>query len=821
VDEDQDARSAGVDVLSALLSQLQEKIFKPFGTLLIARVSSALHSLDASTRIDGVKMVKLVSTACPSLTAVSIDRLLPPFVGLLADQRTRKGIDDILQSLISLLRVTETKYSGVSDSVPTSHITPASYAIGDVKTNRKRDHQPDLIYISGGRSRNAILRSGRSVHALQRTIESVSQLSCLEHTRLTSRDGRGIKYRTNVMAKLRDSLIESINLENEPAMSSANRMIRSSTIEPRGSMNYSRIILLLRSIRYLHKNFTTRNAGYFDDDENDFDKFTQQVVSVLMDIFPVDHDPSPNSATKDGKSSSTDDVNAAIAITILDITHEPRTNTQKIEKDNAKQCMKAIYSYVIPRIDHLADTRNANSSSDVDITCKFLRRLGAVPVFSADLISILGILQDLFFHRNDIALARSNAGRRISLMVMDLIEVTDFSVKEDSKSKIFLVFLQTMPFYLEAWDVDFIYESERILKGLVKSVREVKEVYNASVLESIRDNWHKLVEDCGDSSSIFERYPWHLQRKWLGMVVLLRNPSDQTLCNLASICGRSKKQAVSQAIVEAIQDIRKTVPMQRYLAFLLQSVGISCHVKKLLRFEASAANRNLDQCSKNVFDKVFFEIDPGLDRVARALVEPGSLQVLQMILPQLSSWQYTVERKVEEATRSMEFLLKTRASYIILAYFFTMLSSKEKNQQLADHSSIFDLTNGVMTVDRLNYSICRFIRCIVQNEEAIEFYSKLTSPIIAIMCSHNVIFSAVILKISDWFQTVELTKIEQKNLVLILVEWVKDPRVKDAMKGPSSLTTMILEQIGTIGRSQVLKDNELVHALIPILNANS
>eukprot|EP00536_Pseudo-nitzschia_multiseries_P015466 jgi/Psemu1/312167/fgenesh1_kg.893_\ len=147
-----------------------------------------------------------------------------------------------------------------------------------------------------------------------------------------------------------------------------------------------------------------------------------------------------------------------------------------------------------------------------------------------------------------------------------------------------------------------------------------------------------------------------------------------------------------------------------------------------------------------------------------------------------------------------------------------MHGPKKNDKQLSDQWSIFALTSGVITVDMLTNSICGFIRCIIRNEEALEYYSKLTSPIVAIMSSQHVVLSTVVQKISDWFQTLELTKFEQKNVLLILVQWLKDPRLTDAMKGYSP-SMSVREQIHEIGCSQVIRENELAHGIVSIMKA--
>lgn len=827
VDEDADVRNAGIDVLSSLLSRLQEKRMKPFGALLIARVSSALNSLDASTRIDGVRMTKIVSKFCPSLTANSIEQLLPPFVNLLTDQRTRKATDEILESLICLLRVADSNSFDHPDSMSNQNFLPPTNECGQVR--REIDHRPSLVYIPGGRSRNVVVYNARSVHVLPSALKSTLRLSRLEHSNLVSRrNRRQIKQQINLISKLRDGLIEAVNLENESSMPLTSRTPRSSANEPNGGINYAKVILLLRSTRWLNKNVRAASPEYLDPDPNDFDKVIQHIVSVLLEMFPVDHDQSANVALGDNTSSNIDDANAAIAMTILELSDQSRGISQVEENDNVNKSMSAIYSYVVPRIHDLTEISNSSSSSYLDITCKFIRRLGMSPNFLDNLTPILRMLHDSLFYKNDIGLARSNVGRKISLTVMDLIEHLDFRLADDPMqplSHAILRLLMNIPFYLEAWAADFIYESQKILTGLHRLVRRVEDDSNFPVLDSMRENWHKLVANVGDSQSIFELYPRHLQKMYLSLLVMMRNPSGKTLTNLASICGRSTcynpvnsnsrttMNDGAEGIVECVEKVRKTIPMQRYLTFLVQSMGISRHVKEVLRFEASAT----DRCT--MFERAFFKADSSVNRIAKALTEPGSLQVLRMVLPQLSSWQQTREAYIGKGGQSTEYLLKSRASYIILAYFFLMHAdtSKEKNKGLCDQSSIFDHTKGSLSIETISESILRFIRCIVHQEDAVDFFSKLASPFVAIMsCQHDVL-NAVIDGIGEWFVKGGLSKIEQKHVFLLFVDWMKDPRLKEAMNGSSSSTTTIRGQIEKICHCESLQDNELVVELVPLL----
>ncbi len=817
VDEDQDVRNIGIEALSCLLKQLKESKIKPFGALLIARISSALHSLDASTRVNGVKMVNILSTACPSLTLLFVDQLLRPFSGLLSDQRTKKSIDEIIQSLISVLRVNSTRHTDVRGHSTTCSNISSNDGTSKTEVTTQDHYQPDLFYFTGGRSRNTVLCAKRPVHVLPNGIESISQLSHPERlasnffkirnsvVNSTGRQGfrensLDVMQKTNLMSQLRDCLIESINLEHEPAMVSIKTK---STTESQESTNYSRVILLLRAIRYLSTSIPIYDVGLLDGDRNEFDKVAQQIVGVLVDIFPLDQNPSGINAARAGKSTCIDDVNAAIAMSILDLSQNT-CDEHRTDENNLKDWMKTICSYVIPRINHLrTDQEVTTSSSDLDLTCRFLRRLGMDSSFSDDLSLFLDIVQESFFSHDNIQIARSIGCRRVSMIMMELIDSSHFSLADEPNnvlkgpmSKNFHRFVTFIPLLLEAWGADFVYESRRLLEGLHRLIREFKGDQDNDLAESLRENWCKLVANQGDSGSIFESYPWNLQRMYLGLMVLLEKPTEKSLKYLALICCRStlksdshiRNDAIPQAIIESVLKIRKTIPMQRYLSFLFQSIGISRHVKEVISTE-----KKLDTFSKSVFEVVFFKADPHLARVAKVLAESGSVRILRMILPQLLSWQ---QIKEAEGATSTAFLLKMRASLVILAYFFLQIKSTQVNQ-CEGQPSIFDLIEGAISLDTLAYSICIFVRTVACDKEKMDFHVPLTSPILALMSARGTVLEEVMNNMDELLRRPDLSKIEMKNIAIIMNEWTKDPRLQSSMISLSSESRTRLEEVLT------------------------
>lgn len=827
VDDNQDVRSLGIDSLSALLKKMDEETIRPFSTLVIARVLSALHSLDASTRIDGVKMTKLVASSCPSITTTFVDKLLHPFPNLLADQQTKKiGLDEMLQTLTSLFRVTTTKrhLARTKSSISSSYST---YSYGNrTGTNTNTNQLYDLTYISmSPGSRNSILIEGRPIRFPN--VERIS-MNYNKRKRLTNLVSPRIKYKINLISKLRDILLETIHEESKPILASSNKMSKTTTKESLGGIKHTRLILVLRSIRCLNKNFVSFHGDDSNDNCNEFHKLQKQISSLLMETFPINLDSSSM-----GEASKVEEANAVIIFTILEVMWYEKDQKFSSVLNHDKnginnRWMKAICLYAIPRMKRIGDISSATSSSlNLDITCQVVRQHGRGCGLTRDMNTMLGILQDIFLINDDIQLARSASCRRISLLVMDLIEDTNFHIADTSSSTIGNIlsqFVTKMLFYLEAWASDFIYESEKVFQVIHKLIVQLDDNYDSTIVECLRNDLFRFVKHRGNSPSIFETYPLHLKEMFLSLMVLLRNPNDLTLNGLASICtrltmsdeGYFKKETLVEAIMQSIQSIRKTVPMQRYLTFLLQSIGISSHVKKMLRVEAISMESELSH--KNIFEGAFFTPDLTLNIVARILIQSGSMKVLEMIYPQLSTWLQTIVK----GESTIEFLLKARSCHIILAFFFLLHA---KQQQLnGNQTSIFDTMNGVLSASEVADSICRFIHCILHKNDAMTEISKVISPAVAIMSTETSILHSVIYEMTDWFKVGRISKNDQSNLLRIFLDWMKDPRLKQGFSGSTTLSKKVLELIRIVTTVEHLQDpptNTAVVNLVALLSTTT
>lgn len=807
VDEDGDVRSLGLDVLTTLLSKQQERSIQPFGTLLAARISSALNSLDPPTRIDGVRMARMISSTCPTLTRRFATRLLPPFVALLADSRTRDSIDEVLQALILLLRVqrndTNTRRTQASACFPTNDKL------------RSQDH----IYGPGGRSRNSIVLADRLYHELPLPVASITRLPTVDRqSRLklvnTPPPTAGSNIMTILLSRLRDVLVESTNQELEvpggPPTGAPNNTV--------DGVNLSRTILILRAIRLIHLcNSTEEGDGDTQDEE--FEKLSRKIVTLLMELFPMAQN--FNGAGEANSSNPEDEANVAIATTVLDVVFIPsffkasHGSCFSAHKEKSREWMQTICFHVVPRTALLAKDPNSESSPDVDITCKLLRCLSKDRHGALAFDQILRMLKEGFLDGGDAALARSNAGRRVAVIVIELLKENNLSLADISNSPTSVTltkFVVMMPFFLQAWAVDFMYESQMVLNVLHSLVRQEDNNSDDPILASLRENCDKLVCRRGSFSprlSVFEMYPYSLKKTFMGFLVMLRKPSASTLKALSAICGRSMTiendtlgvtVATVDLILESVFCVRQSLPMQAYLTFLISSIGMSSHGKQVVIATSDSAQQT-GASENNVLESVLFSLDPILNRVGRVLVRSGSpTRVLEMLLPQLSIWQ----RSVAVGESSMVYIVRMRASLVVLVFFSSTVRETDKCSSIFKNAEALPLQN-------VTEAMCRFLRIVISNDSLMMLQSRLLSPMVALMRYDPEILESVFQAAGGWLVEAGLQNSEQCNLLGLFAYWLGDSALDSILLNDT--VDRLSEIVKRISQTATMQENEQARSL--------
>ena len=173
---------------------------------------------------------------------------------------------------------------------------------------------------------------------------------------------------------------------------------------------------------------------------------------------------------------------------------------------------------------------------------------------------------------------------------------------------------------------------------------------------------------------IFELYPEETQRQVLGLLVMIQSPSEATINGLGYICSRcgtsdaggSVSDTIADAVLYSVHSVRRSMPMQAYLAFIVKTIGVDrFDASRKEKDDFSSPDKNMEQLEDTVEDKssasetndeyevasskeksVEMQIDigmakalePAVLRAARSCILSGSVKVLSMIHPVMNEW---------------------------------------------------------------------------------------------------------------------------------------------------------------------------------------
>jgi hypothetical protein len=748
VDEDDDVRTAGLLAFGELIGKQNYSSIRPFVLLIISYFTSALHSLDSQMRVDGARAVNLVSSLHPRLLAPFVSKLLRPFVGLLTDRNKLKSNEEVLRGLISLLEV----------STDSSTSQDAAEIIDD---------DPDLSFVSGGRSRNAILLESRSSKHPIVPFDSFQKLPSFDYLQsLDTPNGAesfvGDKGTDNelvvaydLLEKLRDILVEATEEDNvehaiskKPSTPQKKEKLLLSVFNPIG-------LLWRRKNRFC----STRR----DCDTEKLDKLAIQIVLILLDLFPI-----RQGDLKSIDNAAAENLNSAICTTVMEIASSMSPDLCVDSEGNSLDWMVHLSSFLQPRLHHYKTDRNYSSSALNDFCDLLLLSNTSFDFPEAHRCSMLEQMQKVFFDEEDGSLARSPAGRKAVLTVVKLMKQLQYIVDPatsslaDSLKRIIL----KLRFYLIAWNSEFCYETNQTL-GLLHAIARTNGLEH-DVVQPLRDGMTAIVvadkKEAGKSKqSTFESYPLSTQRRFLSLLVMLEKPSNDTLKGLASICAKSTTDVgISDEIVASITAIRTSISMKNYLQFLLTLIPTPTTSKRKTQVE----NESFDS-----FIQRMLHLDSGTKRVSRALIQCGSARVMQMLHLHLSD---LLESNSDIG--AYDNFLRNRIAVSMLA----MLALDIKGITNA-------FTIPAQLDQALKQAIFKGIVFISSSSDTMAAAAKLLSPIVALFQVDAMLvvslFDGVVDKMDEYKSRKEL----QYNMIQLLIDVVSDHRITEVISGLGQL----------------------------------
>jgi hypothetical protein len=278
------------------------------------------------------------------------------------------------------------------------------------------------------------------------------------------------------------------------------------------------------------------------------------------------------------------------------------------------------------------------------------------------------------------SLSRSDVGRSAAFLGCRLLSDSSYCLdctEQESGRSIVLNILLCIPSFLSAWRADYLTHSAICLSALKCVVCRIDcfdlaNMCNVGFLTNLWTGIESLLcpSTSSNACSVFEMYPEALQRRLICLICMSGKPTASCIKCLADVCARcstklivpkSKTQntvstTMSSFVVQCIHNIRRTLPMHSYVAFLLDSTGI-------LRLDRIS----VPQVTFMMFSRA---MDVQLQDIARCLVHCGTTKIMPMLESLLSAW-LNVEKRPRRDGDSIDQLstLKARAGLCLLAVF--------------------------------------------------------------------------------------------------------------------------------------------------------
>jgi pre-rRNA-processing protein IPI1 len=673
VDQHDTVRQLGLGVLKTILTSAtcEEQVMRPFLPLLTAYTTSALNSLDRSTRLDGARAVEILSTSLPSLMGSQAETLLPAFVTLLSDyhsqrrptaattkRKSKSGSNEngrlvILQSLVALLNTVPQKNTLTND--------------GFVHQNH------DVVFVPGGRTVNALLLAGREERSV-RPIQSISELPSFIGGSLDTvsfkQQSPSVDVANDIVSKLRDIFIE-LSQRGGTQGSKGGILLSALDIEELSLLNQA-ISLFWNAYccgMILHDG---------NDSEQSLEKGFTSVLSLMMESFPAwQQSTNADLVTKCAL------LNTDICATLMDIGGHLEANSKEINWS------RKVLDYLLPRLGSDAMVP-LQGDTIVNVLSNLFLLKSDTREFTLTEKTRRKILQnvcDAFFVENiEADFARLASSRRAVSLILAMLENENYILESGNAfDESLQMAIKTLPFYLKAWKGDFLVESRELLSGLQDVSRRLvpDNQSDEAVLDCLRKGMSLLFEvpkrlkrqkKIPRTQSIFELYPEETQRQVLGLLVMIQSPSEATINDLGYICSRcgtsdvggSVSDTIADAVLYSVHSVRRSMPMQAYLAFIIKTIGVDrFDASQKEKDNSSSQDKNAEQPEDTVVDKfsasetsseheiasrkeksvetqidigIAKALEPAVLRAARSCILSGSLKVLSMIYPLMNEW---------------------------------------------------------------------------------------------------------------------------------------------------------------------------------------
>lgn len=783
IDEDNDVRELGLAVLREMIQKLNlvegsdaSISLRPFLPLLMAFISSALSSLHKSTRLDGAAALQVLSISVPVLVAPYVTEVLPAFVRLLSDRnqgiktapesnssaapaggkkrkraqaKSAKGAQHLLlQSLTSLLQAgydqSQSSYEGASQ--PTETLT-----------------ESDLVFTRGGRSRNALFVQGRP--SVRRTLPSVASLadfSPLDNVSTVRGDTCDTflepEPATDVLGRLRDSFVE--------------------TSQKAPGQDQSTYLVLAKALRIFWQSYGRDTYERYGNEK--FRKVCLQMQSLILDVFPLRGVMLAEEALEEA--------NSELCLTLVGMSSKLGLESRK------EEWTETVMHYVQSTLEKSKASNDevafstARTSMEVFGQLLFLRS-GDEPILGSKArTAMVDTFCSVFFPGGGVeaSVVCSAGGRQAVTLARKVFEQSNYDIHRAGEEfgAAALAIAMGLPHYVTAWGSEYPSDSSSAILLLHNIVRRIDDPSHP-LLAHLRTQLEPIVESrpvkgSGKlSATTLEQFSSPmLQRLTVGLFVMLGAPTTKTLAGLGEMCARchsnlgtmSISRDVAALIMGSVHSFRRSMSVQSYLSFVIDCTGLM-KIRETALVDKSVESE--DPNEMKVSWKRLLEFDNGLCEACCCFTDCGSLKVLPMMFPLLSTW---LDCSKTDDMKNRD-VLQLRGALCFLAMF----SVDIKTASTCD--SIFPLlSEGSEQV--ILRAICRFAELAPTTEDA-DPTGVLGSvrPLLSLLESERPLFAKTFHSLVSTLATMNGTA--QSRVLHFLLTCVKSPQLATVVKEES------------------------------------
>jgi hypothetical protein len=791
VDEEDEVRERGLFILQGIISKLGAHAsdrLRPFSPLLIACMTSALNSLDTTTRRDGAIAIEMLSKTAPSLVAPHVVELLPAFTRLLTEKSLFK-IDSRTSGAKKRKRAApETNFTlaGALFALLDTSSTPSAA----IDYNLTNSMNSDMTIEDGGRGRNAVFIQGphRRDHQLH-VIDGVKDMASVLQTKVLAESELGSagwgktpifppSQALEFMKKIREAFIDA----TQRGSAGSNAALFLSDADK--GILYS----IVRSLRIFWESFgaaalTSGGPDGFSAETKQLKHVLLQVAKLLLECFPV--------AAANADSLTSDEVNAELCAALFCLSA-----TESLLDSERFSWIATVASHVetslgrLGRREHTGITQVGLYSHILTVFEKLIDQKYQLLQVQRTRVALVKVFCSAFFADSGLStsLVVSTAGTKAVSISCKMLKSFHYDLTAAGKElggSVTQIVL-SIPCYLACWKGEFPAASHQAIKLLHEVSRRLG-CNDDSFAQQIRTRLEAILPNSStpEAASIIELYETRAtQRLFISLLIMLGKPSTEAIGSLGILCSRARLHAVpsiapdiASFVVQSVHSIRTTLPMQVYLAFILESTGLTAITDAILKRSGAPAfplsTEAVEQVAKNLL--ILFSFDVNVREVSRCFIDCGSSKTFGMLQPLLLSW---IDVSKVASPMRISCLLRLRAALAFLGLFALDMESMNDANSMQTSSDCNLLTISA-TIVNASVTLLQY----GPNNGDGGSLGKWTSPIRAVLASEHRLLPLFIQEVASATTTMNTSM--QGRCLLGCLEIVKSTDLETAVRSIS------------------------------------